>query len=72
MTGYEGYVVVCLGGLGIDKNNQPGFMVKVYGPYETPWEADEKLKDIKRLEGGAVTVRPLVSYEETVRAISAD
>jgi len=46
--------------------------LKVYGPYETPREADEKVRDIRVLEGGAVMVRPLVSYEDTVRRISAD
>lgn len=66
------YVVVVLSSLSSDVNNQPGFMTKVYGPYETAREADEKVRDIRLIEGGAVMVRPLVSYEDTVKRISAD
>lgn len=72
MGDYEGYVLIVLGSLTVDTNNQPGFMMKVYGPFESLRDAEDKRKDIQRLEGGAVFVRPLVDYWDTVRRISAD
>lgn len=65
------WCVVCLGGLSVHVNGQPTFGVKVYGPF-TETEVNEKSREILRLEGGAVFVRPMVDLADTYRRISAD
>lgn len=64
-------VVVCLGGLSVHVNGSPIFGCLVYGPF-TKDEVIEKAKEIQRLEGGAVLIRPLVDLANTYRRISAD
>lgn len=65
------HVVVCLGGLSVHTNGSPIFGCLVYGPFSAT-EAETKAKEIRRLEGGAVLIRPLVDLAETYRRISAD
>ena len=65
------HVVVCLGGLSVHKNGSPIFSCLVYGPFH-PYEVDAKAKEIQRLEGGCVLIRPMVDLAETYRRISAD
>ena len=65
------HVVVCLGGLSVHVNGSPMFGCLVYGPF-TEDEVAEKAKEIQRLEGGAILVRPLVDLANTYRRISAD
>lgn len=65
------HVVVCLGGLSVHVNGQPYFGCLVYGPF-TEDEVEQKAKEIQRLEGGAILVRPLVDLANTYRRISAD
>lgn len=75
MNEYEGYVVVCLSDLLVnEKTNQPSFMVKVYGPYGSPREAEDNAKMIKSfgLEGGGVMVRPLVNLGDTLGRLNVD
>lgn len=66
------YAIVVLSSLSADNKNQPHFMTKVYGPFDSLSEAEEKVSDIRLIEGGAVMVRPMVGYWDTVRRISAD
>ena len=65
------HVVVCLSGLSAHTNGSPIFGCLVYGPF-TKAEVKDKAKEIQRLEGGAVLVRPLVDLADTYRRISAD
>lgn len=65
------HVVVCLFGLSEHVNGQPQFGCKVYGPF-TQDEAVAKQGEIRRIEGGAVLVRPMVDLEDTYRRMSAD
>lgn len=65
------HVVVCLGGLSVHVNGSPIFGCLVYGPF-TKDEVEEKAKEIRRLEGGAVLIRPLVDLQDVYRRISAD
>lgn len=65
------HVVVCLGGLSEHVNGSPIFGCLVYGPF-TKDEVEEKAKEIRRLEGGAVLIRPMVDLANTYRRISAD
>lgn len=65
------HVVVCLGGLSEHVNGSPIFGCLVYGPF-TKDEVEEKAKEIRQLEGGAVLIRPLVDLAETYRRISRD
>lgn len=65
------HVIVCLGGLSAHTNGQPIFGCKVYGPF-TAKEVEQASRDIRRLEGGAVLVRPLVDLQDTFRRLSAD
>lgn len=65
------HVVVCLSGLSAHANGSPIFGCLVYGPFRAD-EVEEKAREIRSLEGGAVLVRPLVDLAETYRRISAD
>lgn len=65
------HVIVCLGGLSAHVNGSPIFGCIVYGPF-TKDEVEEKRKEIQRLEGGAILVRPLVDLAGTYRRLSAD
>lgn len=64
-------VIVCLGGLSVHVNGSPIFSCLVYGPF-TEGEVEAKATEIRRLEGGAVLIRPLVDLTDTYRRISAD
>lgn len=64
-------VVVCLGGLSEHVNGSPIFGCLVYGPFFED-EVEEKAKEIRQLEGGAVLIRPLVDLVDTYRRLSAD
>jgi len=65
------HVIVCLGGLGVHTNGSPIFGCKVYGPF-TAEEIIGVEREIRKLEGGAVLIRPLVDLNDTYRRISAD
>ena len=65
------HVVVCMGGLSVHVNGQPYFGCKVYGPF-TEDEVGERAREILRIEGGAILVRPLVDLQDTYRRLSAD
>lgn len=65
------HVVVCLGGVSVHENGSPIFSCKVYGPF-TEDEVAEKAREILRIEGGGVFVRPLVDLADTYRRLSAD
>ncbi len=65
------HVVVCLGGLSTHTNGSPIFGCLVYGPF-TVDEVEAKSKEIRRIEGGAILIRPLVDLANTYRRMSAD
>jgi len=65
------HIVVCLGGMSVHTNGSPIFGCLVYGPF-TKDEVEEKAREIRQLEGGAVLIRPLVDLSETYRRISRD
>jgi hypothetical protein len=65
------HVVVCLSGLSVHTNGSPIFGCIVYGPF-TKDEVEQKASEIRRLEGGAILIRPLVDLTDTYRRISAD
>ena len=64
-------VIVCLGSLSVHVNGSPIFGCLVYGPF-TESEVAEKEKEIRRIEGGATLVRPLVDLHDVYRRMSAD
>jgi len=66
---FEGWVVVCFSRNDIDGVTP---FVKTYGPFETQADAAHTEVEILRLEGGTTFVRPMVSWADTVRRISAD
>jgi hypothetical protein len=69
---YE-YVVVVISCPTANAQNQPVFGLKVYGPYDTPREADESAKAIASIEYGSVLVRPLIDLGDLLsRRLSAD
>ncbi len=70
-TRWDEHVVVCLGGLSEHVNGSPIFGCLVYGPF-TKDEVEQKAKEIRQLEGGAVLIRPLVDLANTYRRLSAD
>jgi hypothetical protein len=55
----------------VHTNGQPFFGCKVYGPFP-----EEDLvgveREIRKIEGGAILVRPLVDLDETYSRLSAD
>lgn len=65
------HVVVCLGGIHAHENGSPIMSCKVYGPF-TEDEVGEKARQIWRIEGSGVFVRPLVDLDDTFRRLSAD
>jgi len=65
------HVVVCLGGLSVHANGSPIFGCKVYGPFEAE-DVEERMREIRAIEGGAVLARPLVDLIDEYRRMSAD
>lgn len=69
----DGYVVICLSGLSDHAaTEQPGFLVKAYGPFPRRALAVAARRQLRPIEGGALLVRPLVDLDDTFRRISAD
>lgn len=65
------WVVVCLGSLSVHVNGQPFFGCKVYGPFPEE-DLPGVQREIQKIEGGAILVRPLVDLDDTYRRLSAD